>query len=178
MICYETDRLQVRHLTPDNLDELAALCADPVAMQYMGDGNTLTREQCAAWIEVCQMKYRERGYGTSGIFEKDTGVFVGFCGVVRTPQQTFDEIIYALAPAYWGRGYATEAARGMLDYVFEQSDLTEIYATIHADNTASIRMMQKLGLTFVEDRIEDDEVGVTKVFARRRDSNDTENGSH
>ncbi len=167
MICYETTRLQVRHLISDDVDGLAALCADPAAMHYMGDGNTLTREQCANWIDVCQAKYRERGYGTSGIFDRASGDFMGFCGVVRPAGQSFDEIIYALATDYWGQGYATEAVQGMLTYVFANSKLNEIYATIHAENEASLRMMQKLRMTFVEDRTEDDGA-ITKVYSVQR----------
>lgn len=162
-LCFVTPRLQVRQLKPDDLDGLAALCADEVAMQYMDDGETLDRETCAKWIEICQDKYHDRGYGTSGVFEKASGAFIGFCGVVRPPENDFDEIIYALAQPYWGKGYATEAARGMLHYVFTVSKLVDIYATIDPRNAASIKMMTKLGMHFVEDRPEDDG-SITKVY--------------
>jgi len=167
MICFETERMQVCHLTPDDIEDLYALCSDPLAMQYMGDGELLTHEQCVEWIDICQKKYRERGYGTSGVYDKTTGEFMGFCGVVRAPDNDFDEIIYALNQPYWGRGYATEVARGMLDYVFEVSELDEIYATIHENNLISQKMMPKLGMTFVEDRLEDDNT-ITKVYVIKR----------
>jgi len=166
-LCFETKRLQIRHLIPDDLDGLAALCADPVAMQYMGDGDILTREECAGWIETCHKKYADRGYGTSGVFHGETGDFMGFCGVVRTPDSDFDEIIYALAQPYWGKGYATEAASAMLDYVFEISALDAIYSTIHPENTTSQKMMAKLGMDFLEDRPNDDHE-YTKVYIKRR----------
>jgi len=166
--CYETARLRVRHFTARDLDALAALCADTEAMRFMGDGDTLTREQCARWIEVSEGKYRDRGYGTSAVVEKETGAFVGFCGVVRPPEQDFDEIIYALARAHWGKGYATEAARAMLDYVFAVSELDAIYATIHPDNAVSGRVAVKIGMTFLEDRQFEGEDGVTKVYVIRR----------
>lgn len=164
---YETDRLIVRHMTPDDLDALADLCADPVAMQYMGDGDTLDRETCAKWIEVIQKKYVDRGYGTSAIVEKSSGKFIGFCGVIRAPDNDFDEIIYALARPYWGKGYATEVARAMLDYVFEISDLDSIYATIHADNVTSQRMMNKLGMHYDKDEPNDDG-HITKYYVIER----------
>lgn len=167
MICFETARLTVRHLYPQDLDALAALCADARAMQYMGDGDTLTREQCAAWIDICQEKYRARGYGTSAIVETHSGAFVGICGVIRAPENDFDEIIYALQPAFWGKGYATEAARAMLAYVFGISTLDTIYATLHAENLASTRMMPKLGMAFVRDE-PDPDGSITRVYAVRR----------
>ena len=167
MICFETDRLQVRHLTLNDLDDLAALCADPVAMQYMDDGETLSREICEKWIGICQDKYAGRGYGTSGVYEKDSGKFVGICGVVRAPENDYDEIIYALGQPYWGKGYATEVAGAMLDYVFEISELDEIYATIHAENIASQKMMAKLSMPHLKDDTNEDG-SITRVYVTRR----------
>jgi RimJ/RimL family protein N-acetyltransferase len=169
MICFETERLQVRHLTPDDLDDLAALCGDPVAMQYMDDGETLSREVCQKWINICQKKYKTRGYGTSAMVERSSGKFVGFCGVIRAPDHDFDEIIYALSQPYWGKGYATETARAMLDYVFRISDLDAIYATIDLENLTSQSMMPKLNMAFVEDLTEDDGA-ITRVYVARRPS--------
>lgn len=167
MICFDTQRLQIRHLKPDDLDGLAALCADEIAMQYMDDGETLSREVCEQWIGICQQKYKDRGYGTSGVFEKASSEFVGFCGVIRAPDHDFDEIIYAFAQPYWGKGYATEAARGMLDYVFGISKLDVIYATINAKNIASQKMMSKLNMQFVED-VKEDDSHTTKVYVIKR----------
>ena len=168
MICFETDRLQVRHLTMAELDALTALCSDPVAMKYMDDGGVLTREECEGWINVCEGKYKNRGYGTSAVFERESGDFIGICGVVRPPDNNFDEIIYAYAQPYWGKGYATEAGHKMLKYVFGISELDEIYATIHPDNLPSQKMMPKLDMAFVEDRVEDDGE-ITKVYMTKRD---------
>jgi len=167
MICFETERLQIRHLKPEDTDGMTALCSDPVAMRYMDDGSVMTRDECAAWIDICQNKYRDRGYGTSGVFDKATGAFIGFCGVVRTPDSDFDEIIYAFGQPHWGKGYATEAAKAMLDYVFGISQLDAIYATIDPANIASQRIMAKIGMDFLEDRPNDDG-SITKVYVIRR----------
>lgn len=153
---FETERLAVRHFQPDDLDPFAALCADPRVMRFMGDGETLPRETVAYWIEVCQQKYATRGYGTSAVFEKDGGQFVGYCGVVRAPENDFDELIYAFVVDAWGKGYATEVGRPMLDYVFAHSTLERIYATIHPENTASAHVAEKLGFRFERLQIEDD----------------------
>lgn len=168
MTCFNTDRLQVRHLTPDDLDGLAALCADPLAMQYMDDGELLTRDECDKWIDTCQKKYKDRGYGTSAIIEKSSGNFAGFCGVIRAPENDFDEIIYALGQPYWGKGYATEVARAMLAYVFEISELDVIYATIDPANLVSQKMMPKLNMPLLEDRKNDDN-SITRVYAIQRE---------
>ena len=146
---FETERLLVRHFTHADLDDFAALCADPVTMRYMGDGSTLDREMVAHWIDVCQTKYAQRGYGTSAVIEKATGQFIGYCGVVRAPDNDFDEIIYAFIPSAWGKGYATEVSAAMLRYVFANFNLVdEIYATIHPDNAPSIKVAGKLGMQY------------------------------
>ena len=86
---FETDRLVAQHFTHDDLDDFAALCANPEVMRSMGDGNTLPRETVAHWIDVCHTKYATRGYGTSAVFEKASGKFIGYCGVIRAPDLDF-----------------------------------------------------------------------------------------
>lgn len=155
-IFFETERLIVRGFTTDDLDVFAELCADPIAMQYMGDGSTLDRETVQRWLDICQEKYAQRGYGTSAVIEKSSGKFIGFCGVIRAPENNFDEIIYAFTQLSWGHGYATEAAAAMLDYVFKLTDLNEIYATIHTQNAASQKMMAKLKMAYVKTETDED----------------------
>lgn len=151
---FETKRLLVRHFQEDDLDVFAELCADPVVMRYVEDGETLPRDTVAHWIDVCRTKYASRGYGTSAVFEKATGTFIGYCGVVRAPGNDFDELIYVFHRRVWGQGYATEVGAAMLQYVFERAPLERIYATVHPDNLASVRVLTKLGFAFY--RLEDD----------------------
>jgi [ribosomal protein S5]-alanine N-acetyltransferase len=166
---FETERLLVRHFQPSDLDDFAALCADPDVMRYMGDGTILEHSLVEHWIKVCLDKYAIRGYGTSAVFEKATGQFVGYCGVVRAPENDFDELIYAFNKSAWGKGYATEVARPMLNYVFAKSELDTIYATIHPENPASIHVAEKLGFRF--DRQEVDEDGIPTSFYTIRKEN-------
>lgn len=164
---FETERLTVRQFVTADLDAFAALCADADVMRFMGDGSTLTREEVAHWIDICQEKYAVRGYGTSAVFEKSSGAFIGFCGVVRAPDRDFDEIIYAYHRVSWGKGYATEAARAMLDYVFQRSTLDAIYATIDPANVNSIKIVEKLGFRFEREDIEADDTRVAYYVLQR-----------
>ncbi len=159
---FTTQRLFVRQFQPDDLDDFAALCADPQVMHFVGDGATLPRSEVERWIRICQEKYATRGYGTSAVFEKATGAFIGYCGVVRAPGNDFDELIYVYHVTAWGKGYATEAGRAMIEYVFGRSALDRIYATIHPDNAASIHVATKLGFRY--DRQEIDEDGTSTNF--------------
>jgi [ribosomal protein S5]-alanine N-acetyltransferase len=155
-LVFETERLRVRQFTFADLDAFAALCADPVVMRYVGDGSPLCRSDVADWILVCHDKYARRGYGTSAVVEKQSDRFVGYCGVVRAPGNDFDELIYVFGVDAWGKGYATEAARAMLDYVFSHSPLDRIYATIHPANTVSARVARKLGFRFERQQTDED----------------------
>jgi [ribosomal protein S5]-alanine N-acetyltransferase len=139
-----------------DLDAFAELCADPRVMKYVGDGTTLPRSGVERWIDVCQEKYATRGYGTSAVFEKLSGQFIGYCGVVRAPGNDFDELIYVFHVDAWGKGYATEASKAMLEYVFERSNLERIYATIYPENQNSIHVAQKLGFRFEKEELEED----------------------
>lgn len=157
---FETERLTVRQFVAADLDAFAALCADPDVMHFMGDGSTLTREEVAHWIDICEEKYAVRGYGTSAVFEKSSDAFIGFCGVVRAPDRDFDEIVYAYQRESWGKGYATETARAMLDYVLQRSTLDVLYATIDSANVNSIKIVEKLGFRFEREEVEE---GGTRV---------------
>ncbi|HVU10988.1 MAG TPA: GNAT family N-acetyltransferase [Phototrophicaceae bacterium] len=161
---FETERLSVRHFQPDDLDDFAALCADPRVLRYVGDGGTLPRSEVERWIGICQAKYAARGYGTSAVFERSTGKFVGYCGVIRAPGNDFDEVVYVFSVAAWGKGYATEVVRAMIGYVFARSGLERIYATIDPDNGASIHVAEKVGMQF--DRLEVEADGTRVAYYR------------
>jgi RimJ/RimL family protein N-acetyltransferase len=164
---FKTARMTVRHFTDGDLEDFAALCANPDVMRLMGDGTILPRAEVERWIGVCHQKYATRGYGTSAVFETATGKFMGYCGVVRAPDRDFDELIYAFLPAYWGQGYATEAGRAMLNYVFALSTLDTIYETIDSRHGASIHVAEKLGMVYVASEPEDDGT-TTLIYALQR----------
>jgi RimJ/RimL family protein N-acetyltransferase len=159
---FETERLFIRHFVADDLGDFAALCADSEVMRYVGDGQTLPRSEVARWIRVCGDKYATRGYGTSAVFERASERFIGYCGVVRAPGNDFDELIYVFHRSAWGQGYATEAGRAMLEYVFARSSLSKIYATIYADNYTSRKVADKLGM-MMENEITDPD-GESVIF--------------
>ncbi|CAA9234418.1 MAG: hypothetical protein AVDCRST_MAG93-1030 [uncultured Chloroflexia bacterium] len=164
---FETERLLVRHFNMDDLDDFARLCVDPQVMRYVGDGELLPRPEVERWIGICQQKYAERGYGTSAVFEKRSGRFIGYCGVVRAPGNDFDELIYVYHVDAWGNGYATEAGRAMLAYVFSHSALERIYATIHPRNKPSINVAEKLGVQFERQEIDEDGAPVSFYVVAR-----------
>ena len=153
MIIFETERLLVRHLQADDVDNLYAITGDAELMRYMGDGQPLSRELTARWVEVSINNYATKGYGCSAVIDKRDGAFIGFCGLVRSehaepPDDA--ELIYALRKTYWGQGLATEVAKAMLVYGKQSCGLKRIIATIDPENAASIQVANKIGFHFSE----------------------------
>jgi ribosomal-protein-alanine N-acetyltransferase len=150
----ETSRLIVRHFRADDLDDLYSICRDEELMRYVGDGKPLSMEQVERWIEKSQDNYRNLGFGCFAVTEKAGGKFAGYCGLVRGSEGDEVEIIYALKKEYWGSGLATEVARAMIAYGLDELKLNQIVATIDPDNASSIRIVEKLGMTFQQRRVD------------------------
>ncbi len=151
MIIYETERLIVRQLEADDVVNLYSVTSDPELMQYMGDGQPLSYELTAKWVDVSINNYATKGYGCSAVIDKRDGTFIGFCGLVRSefaepPDDA--ELIYALKKIYWGQGLATEVAKAMVDYGYKSCGLRRIIATINPENSASIKVVNKIGFVF------------------------------
>jgi RimJ/RimL family protein N-acetyltransferase len=141
-----TRRLAFREMTPDDLDDMAALLGDPQVMRYYP--HPKTRQEALAWIAWNQRLYREHGVGLWLLTLRDTGEFVGDCGL--TPQQvdgvTELEVGYHVRAALQGRGLATEAAAACWDYARDVLLADRLIAIIDPRNRPSHRVAEKLGL--------------------------------
>jgi ribosomal-protein-alanine N-acetyltransferase len=134
----------------------------------MGDGQPLTDEQTRQWIEVSLNNYRERGWGCFGVSTRDDDRLIGFCGFARPSDRPgIVELIYAFLPEQWGNGYATEAARAVIDFGFQRCGLSRIEATVNAENDASKRVLEKVGMVF-EKREAEEDGEVVEYFAVER----------
>ena len=98
-----------------------------------------------------QLKHWEQyGYGWWAVEEQGEQRFIGWCGLQFLPDTDEVEIAYMLDRGFWRRGLATEAAKESLRFGFEQLNLENIVAIVHPDNSASNRVAEKLGMTYVE----------------------------
>ncbi len=144
----ETARLRLRPFTPDDLDDLAPLLGDPAVMRHIGveSGKTLTRAEAAAALDNMINGWRKRGYGRWAVLLKATGQLIGLCGFRL--HENMPELIYLLGKTHWGQGFATEAAQASLRYGFAELRFERIVAFTRPENTASQRVLQKLGMRF------------------------------
>lgn len=160
---YRTERVLARHLEDTDFDAMFAVYSDPGAMTWVDDGSPIEREECARWIEVTKKNYAERGYGMSALVLLESGEVFGFCGLVHPGGQEVAELKYALLREYWGRGLATEAARGMLQYGLETLGIRRVIATTAPENEPSHRVLGKCGMRHLE-TVPDADGDLVKTF--------------
>jgi ribosomal-protein-alanine N-acetyltransferase len=157
MFILETDRLIMRHLQMTDLEDLFALYRDPDIRRYFPEG-TLTLEETRDELEWFLNGHPEHPQlGLWATIDKQTDQFIGRCGLLpwTIEDQSEVEVAYLLSKPFWGRGLATEAARAIASYGFEQLGLTRLICLIDPDNRASINVAEKTGMAF-EKRIDEE----------------------
>jgi ribosomal-protein-alanine N-acetyltransferase len=145
----ETKRLILRRLTLDDLDALFALYRDPEVRRYFPEG-TLTYEETKEELEwIINVYYGQFGFGLWATIHKETGEFIGRCGLLpwTIEQRPEVEVAYLLAKAYWGQGLGTEAAQAILNYGFEQLHVSRLICLIDPANQASVKVARNIGMT-------------------------------
>lgn len=142
----ETARFVLRQFTAGDLDELAAMRADADVMRYIGTGAAQDRGQARAWLEKNESRWEQYNLGMWAVMLKEKGALLGWCGLAMLDDTDEVEVGYGLARAHWGRGLATEGARASLRYGFEILGLRRIVAVAIPENSASRRVMEKLGM--------------------------------
>jgi RimJ/RimL family protein N-acetyltransferase len=147
-IILETERLSFRRLTLDDLDDLFALYHSPDVRKYYSEGIPTydeTRRELEWIVNECYGRY---GFGMWATIHKETGKFIGRCGLCPLDIEGHEEIevAYMFAKEYWGQGLATEAAQAILKYGFEQVGLSHLICVINPDNIASARVAEKISM--------------------------------
>ena len=152
-IYLETERLILRRFTTDDVDNLVDLDSDPEVMRYINGGIPTPREAIEHDFLPTFLAYYQRGdrYGFWAAIEKATGDFLGWFHFRPAPDTDPDEpeLGYRLKRSAWGRGYASEASRALIDKGFIEFDVRRVVASACAANIASRRIMEKVGMTLV-----------------------------
>ena len=168
MIILETKRLLLRRFLIEDLDALFAFYSDPDVVRYIPDAPRTyeeTREELE-WFRNGHPKFPELGLWAT--IYKETKQFIGRCGLLpwTIDEQQEVEVAFALSKAYWGQGLATEVARSLVQYGFENLQLSRLICLIDHDNQASINVATKIGMTLEKES--KDEYGSFLVYAMKK----------
>ena len=149
-----TERLVLRPVTGDDHPALLAHWTQPDVRRFLFDGAPLSSAEVAETIEESIGDFAAHGYGI-WLIELGSGPgpgpspgpgLVGTAGL-RPLEESGLEIFYSLAPAAWGHGYATEAARAVVEFALDSLGLPEVLAEVDEGNAASVAVVKRLGMT-------------------------------
>lgn len=146
MVILETERLILRTLKLEDIDSVMSFWGDVEVMKYCGGAGTRERELRALQYYINMQK--ERGFAPYLTILKECGEIMGVCGF-NPPNNGYDtELMYHLAKMYWGKGYATEAAKACVEYAKNHLKINRIGASIDPNNSASQKVLEKLGFHY------------------------------
>jgi len=146
----ETERLVTRWLVNDDYKAWIGFYSDPECIRYFPEEEKWQSPEVLAirWVEQILARYQERRYGLQALIEKRTGEVVGHAGLSAeiVDDKIELEVGYHLFRKYWGKGYATEAAKRFIDYAFDNDLASSVISLIDVRNLASQRVAVKNGL--------------------------------
>ena len=146
-----TDRLVLHPWTREDLDGLHALLCEPEVRRFLWDDRIIARATAEALIDahLHTQQQLQLGYWTVRVPSSRASsmpALAGFCGFRPIDAGPEIELVYALSARYWGAGLATEACRSVLDYLWQCTAYTRVYARTDPPNHRSVAMMVRLGM--------------------------------
>lgn len=145
-----TARLTLRAFTAGDAEPLHRVLSDRDVLRYFPNTDPPSQDRVEKLISDQLAHWETRGYGWWAVELRSKSGLIGWSGLQFLPETDEVEVAYLLGKALWGQGLATEAARACLQYAFENLELDTIVAIVHPDNIASQRVIEKLGMSFVD----------------------------
>lgn len=156
-IYLETERLILREMLPSDAEGMFELDSNKTVHRYLGTKPVKTIEDSQKTIDYVRNQYKNRGIGRWAAIEKSTGDFIGWSGLKFYFEESFNnhtnfyDLGYRFIPRYWGKGYATESAKAVLDYAFKVLNIETVVGMADVENVASNIVLKKIGLKYIED---------------------------
>ena len=152
---FETPRLFLRRFREADAPLILQLNSDPEIVKYVHEPILEKEEQAANIIMNIILPQYENNLGRWAIHTKENNAFIGWCGLKYRSERDEIDLGYRLLKNTWGKGYATEAAQHTLDHGFNVLDLQLITGRAHIENIASVKVLEKIGMQFIEEGIVD-----------------------
>jgi RimJ/RimL family protein N-acetyltransferase len=149
VVVLETERLILREATEGDAPFVLALLNSPGFLEHIGDRGVRTEAEARAYIvERMIGSYRTHGFGMWIVRERQGGRDIGLAGLVKRDGLDLPDVGYAFIADAWGRGYAQEAAAGVMRHAREALKIGPLAAITSPDNYASMAVLKKVGFTF------------------------------
>jgi ribosomal-protein-alanine N-acetyltransferase len=145
-----TERLRLTPCAEADVDRVHALLTHPDVRRYLMDDQVVGRPWVFDVVQSSRQTFADASYGLWCLESKTDGTFAGIAGLRVTAGAREPQLLYALDPGCWGRGLATEASTAVIDYVFDELAYRELLASTDPPNRASILVMERLGMRFLE----------------------------
>ena len=143
-----TGRLILRKFDEKDLEAFFQLCSQPDVIRYAQSTPLASLAEAREMMRTAPFHdYATYGYGRFACVWKETGDVIGFSGVKYVPEIGENELGYRFLPEFWGRGLATEAGRGSMNFARSDLRLTRLVALVHPENVASAAVLMKLGFS-------------------------------
>jgi len=144
----ETERLIIRDFTVEDAADVFAFNSDPEVMRYTGE-KPWTSIETAIERLANYPDYKKYGYGRWAVELKSTQKVIGFCGPKYLEDFEETDLGYRFLKNCWGKGYATESSKVVIDYVFSEIKLAEMVAFVYPKNPNSSKVLDKCGFSFI-----------------------------
>jgi RimJ/RimL family protein N-acetyltransferase len=164
-VVLETPRLTLRLMTLEDASFILSLLNEPSFHRYIGDKGVRDLDGARRYIVDGPMRSYERfGFGLWVVTLRDGATPIGMCGLLKRDSLEDPDIGFAYLPAFWGKGYAHEAAEAVMTYGRRVLKLARIVAVTNPDNDASANVLRKVGLRFDRMIAMPDQEGESRFF--------------
>ena len=146
---FETERMRLRPFTKDDYHFMRLLDSDPKVVKYLGHGGVRTEEETRTNLDKILNDYSKHGLGLYLAEDKNSGELLGRTGIIpwKVDSQLMWEVGYSFKTNSWGRGYATEAAKFLVQWGLKNWN-DHLISLIHPENKSSIHVAEKAGMQF------------------------------
>lgn len=164
----ETQRLILREYTQEDFSDLYKLLSDPITMQHYP--KPYDEKGTQRWLDWNFNNYKTYGFGLWALIRKDTGEFIGDCGITmqNIDGQQLPEIGYHIEKAHWRQGFGKEAATAVRDWAFTNRDFPALYSYMKYTNVASYSTARSAGMQKIKE-YPDEEDGILYVYTITRE---------
>jgi len=164
MPSFSTDRLSLEPLQPDDLSWFHMVNTDPAVRKYLWDDRVIAESDARDILLQNQQQFTNRGYGLWKICRTQDQQALGYTGLWFFFEEVHPQLLYAILPPFGKKGYATEAARAVMDFAFDSLGFTYLIAATDPPNRSSMAVARRLGMTFWQEK---EHEGRKTIFFRK-----------